>query len=133
MQIRHHTQHHTETSKTIHGQFHPATSRQQGNGCQCDRHLNRRGRLRPAMMLVHLLLGFLIPVARFLLQRLGFGLDLAFLCLVTLDGFGIALTSLGLRDDIQRELSEVLLAALCLIVIPLIRGFSLFDRCVILE
>ena len=74
---------------------------------------------------------FLLPLVGLVLELLGVLLDRVLLALVALDLVDVErLARLG--RELDRQLGEVLLAALGLVVVPLVRGFGLLDRRLVL-
>ena len=66
----------TDARDAEHAPFEPFLAGQQRDRRQRDRHLQRRGRLRPAMVDVHLRIAQLVPFLRFPFDLLGGRLDL---------------------------------------------------------
>ena len=76
---------HTCGTGREHGVFQPLFLGQQGNGGQGNGHLQHGGGLRPAVVLVHLRITFVVPIRGFGLQLLGTRLDLVLFLFVAVD------------------------------------------------
>src|SRR3954454_12654843 len=122
---------HADRADAEHGQLQPSLLGQQRDRSQGNRDLQHGGGLRPAVVLVHLLLALAVPVQGLGLELVGGELDLRLLALVAVDFLGVH-RLLFIRNQHQRQLRQVLLAALGLVVVPLVGCFGLLDRGVVL-
>src|SRR5258705_3039165 len=110
----------------------PALLREDGDRGERDGDLEERHRDREVVVRMERVLAVVVSFLGLGLERLGVLLDLLLLAGIALRFGGVLLLGFGIRGDARRELRQVLLHALRLVVVPLVRGLGLAQHRLVL-